>query len=86
METRGRIQDGTGDGSGDGNETIGGDGNGDKDGNGDGIGESAGETKKSKKNNKRVVDAMWETGDTWVEREKNVDKKGLVQQLPTQII
>ena len=33
-----------------------------------------------------VVDAMWETGETWVEREKNVEKKGLVQQLPTQII
>ena len=26
-----------------------------------------------------VVDAMWETGETWVEREKNVDKKRLVQ-------
>ena len=27
----------------------------------------------------RVVDAMWETGETWVERGKNVDKKGLVR-------
>ena len=28
---------------------------------------------------KIVVDAVWETGETWVEREKNVEKKGLVQ-------
>ena len=27
----------------------------------------------------RLVDAMWETGETWVERGKNVEKKGLVQ-------
>ena len=34
----------------------------------------------------RVIDAMWETGEIWAEREKNVIKKGLVQLLPTQII
>ena len=28
---------------------------------------------------KIVVDAVWETGETWVEREENVEKKGLVQ-------
>ena len=27
----------------------------------------------------RVVDTMWETGETWVEREKNVENEGLVQ-------
>ena len=26
-----------------------------------------------------AVDAVWETGETWVESEKNVEKKGLVQ-------
>ena len=35
---------------------------------------------------RRVVDAMWETGETWVEIGKNVDNKGFVQQLPTQIV
>ena len=28
------------------------------------------------RNRTRVVDAMWETGETWVERGKNIDKKG----------
>ena len=41
------------------------------------IGEGGGEAKKRKKL-RGVVDAMWETGKTWAEREKNVDKKGLV--------
>ena len=27
----------------------------------------------------RDVDVMWQTGETWVEREINVDKKGLVK-------
>ena len=44
------------------------------------------ERRKSARNYTRVVDAMWETGDTWVEREKNVDSKGFVQYLPTWII
>ena len=55
VETRGRIQDGTGDGSGDGNESSSEDGNGNEDGNGDGnkdrTGED-GETKKRKKPHK----------------------------------
>ena len=42
--------------------------------------------RKSARNRKIVVDAVRETGDTRVERETNVEKKGLVQQLPTQII
>ena len=35
--------------------------------------------RKSARNRKIVVDAVWETGETRVEREKNVEKKGLVQ-------
>ena len=62
---------------------------GDEDGNGDwnedGIGEGGGEAKRRIKRT-RLVDAMWETGETCVERGKNVEKKGLVQKLPTQII
>ena len=41
--------------------------------------ERAEERRRSARNRTRVVDAMWKTGETWVEREKNVDKKGLVQ-------
>ena len=37
------------------------------------------ERRKSARNRKIVVDAVRETGQTWVEREKNVEKKGLVQ-------
>ena len=38
------------------------------------------ESRKSARNRKMVVDAMWETGETRVERGKNVEKKGeLVQ-------
>ena len=37
------------------------------------------ESRRSARNRKIVVDAMWETVDTWVERSKNVEKKGLVQ-------
>ena len=33
----------------------------------------------SARNHTRVVDAMWGTGETWVEREENVGKKGFVQ-------
>ena len=35
--------------------------------------------RRSGRDRTRVEDAMWETGETWVEREKNVDTKGLVQ-------
>ena len=31
--------------------------------------------RRSARNRKIVVDAKWETGETWVEREKNVEKK-----------
>ena len=37
------------------------------------------ERRRSAKKHKIVVDVMWETGETWVERGKNVEKKGLVQ-------
>ena len=39
----------------------------------------ADEMQRSARDRPRVVDAMWETGEIGVEREKNVDKKGLVQ-------
>ena len=71
VETRGRTQNGNGDGSWDGNESSSGDSNeGDDangDGNEDGIGEGGGKAK-NRRNRTRVVDAMWETGETWVER------------------
>ena len=41
--------------------------------------ERATERRRSARNRTRGVDAMWETGETWVKREKYVDKKGLVQ-------
>ena len=37
------------------------------------------ERRKSARNRKIVVDAVRETGETRVEREKNVEKQGLVQ-------
>ena len=36
------------------------------------------ERRRSARNRTRVVDAIWETGETWVGRGKNVEKKGLV--------
>ena len=41
--------------------------------------------RKSARNRKIAVDAARETGETWVESERNVEKKGLVQKLPTRI-
>ena len=35
--------------------------------------------RKSARNRKIAIDAVRETGETWVESEKNVEKKGLVQ-------
>ena len=85
MKTPGRTQDGNGDWSGDGNESNNsGDGNGDRNGNGNGngnedrIGEDGGDSKNTR-NRTRLVDAMWETGETWVEREKIRRKERLVQ-------
>ena len=37
------------------------------------------ESRRNARNRARVLDVMCETGDTWVERGKNADKKGLVQ-------
>ena len=48
--------------------------------------ERTGERRRSVRNRTRLVDTMWETGETWVERGKNVEKKRLVQELPTQTI
>ena len=75
MGTRRRTPDGNGDGSED------------RSGDGDGttitgtrIGSGrAEERRKSARNRKIVVDAVRETGETRVEREKNVKNKGLVQ-------
>ena len=43
-----------------------------------GLGRAEG-GQKSARNLKKAVDAVRETGETWVESEKNVEKKGLVQ-------
>ena len=77
VKTRGRTQDGNWDGSGDGNEsssTIAEMGMGTRMGSG-----RAEERRRSARNRTRLVEAMWGTGETWVERGKNVEKKGLVQ-------
>ena len=56
------------------------DGNGyDDDGNEDRIGEGGREAKKRKKPQNSCVDAVRETGEIRVEREKNIEKKGSVQ-------
>ena len=69
----------TPDGNGDVSEDCSGDGNGDDDnGNENRIGEG-GKGQKSVRNRKIAVDAVRETGETWVESKKNVEKKGLVQ-------
>ena len=75
--------------SGGGNESSSEHGNGDEDGNRDGNEDRIGRVDESQncaEKRTRVVDAMWETGETWVEKGKNVEKKGLVQTLPTQIM
>ena len=73
--------DGNGDGDGDISEDSSGDGNGDDDkGTGTRIGSGrAEERRKSARNRKIVVVAVRETGETWVESEKNAEKKGLIQ-------
>ena len=81
--TRRRTPDGNGNGggNGDGSEDSSGDGNVDE-GNGTGTRIGSGraeERRNSAKKRKIGVDAMRETGKTRVEREKNVEKKGLVQ-------
>ena len=82
VETGRRIQNRNGDGNGDGSEESGGDGNGDEDnGNGTRIGsETVEKRRRSARNRKIVVDAMCETGETWLDgKRENVEKKGLVQ-------
>ena len=81
VETRRRTPDENRDGNGDGSEDSSGDGNGTRiTGTGTRIGSGrAEERRRSAKKRKRVVDAMWETGETRVERGKNVENKGLVQ-------
>ena len=37
------------------------------------------ERRGSARNHTRLVDVMWETGETWVEGGKNVEEKGRVQ-------
>ena len=45
----------------------------------DRIGEDGGVTKERKKIPEKFQDAIWETGETWAEIEKNVDDKVLTQ-------
>ena len=79
MGIRRRTPDGNGDGNGDVSEDCSGDGYGDDDsGNDNRIGEGGRGTKKRKKP-ENSLDAVRETGETWVESEKNVEKQGLVQ-------
>ena len=77
MRTRRRTPDGNGDG--DGSEDCSGDGNGDDDNGNENRIREGGREAKSARNRKIVVDAVRETGETRVERGKNVEKKGLVQ-------
>ena len=84
VESPGQTQDGNGDGSGIGNESNSGDGKGTRI-TGTKIGSGrAEERRRSARNRTRLVDTMWETGETWtwVENEKKtyqVKKKGFVQ-------
>ena len=77
VETSERAQAGNGNGSktGTGVETRGRT----QDGNGDGSGDknecSSGGRRRSAKKRTRVVDSAWETGETSMGREKNVDEK-----------
>ena len=75
MGTRRRTPDGNGDGS----EDNSGDGNGESNnGNEVRIGRAE-ERRKSARTRKIVADAVLETGEARVEREKNVENKRLVQ-------
>ena len=74
--TRRRTPDGNGDGNGDGSKDSSRDGNGEEDnGNEDRIGEGGKEAKKPQNSCRRRAG----NGETWVERDNNVGKKGLVQ-------
>ena len=80
MGTRRRTPDGDGDGNG--AETVAEMGTGTTiTGTRIGLGRAEGRRKyaRSARNRKITVDAARETGETWVESEKNEEKKGLVQ-------
>ena len=75
VEVSEKMQDGNGDGNGYEIEDSSGDGNGDEDyGNEYRIEEGGREAKKREKR-KTAEDAMWETGETWVERAKKCGKE-----------
>ena len=77
--TRRRTPDGNGDGNGNGSEDCSGVGTGTTiTGTRVGLGRAEGR-RKSARSRKIAVDAVRETGETWVESEKNEEKKGLVQ-------
>ena len=93
VETRGGTQDENGDrgGDGNGNESSSGDENGGENGSGnenkDRIAEGGREAKKRKKPHESCRrDVGNGGGGAWVESGKRVDKKGYVQELPTQIV
>ena len=67
-----QTQDGSGDENGDGSEDSSGDGNGKE--NEDRIGER----RRSARNRTRVVDAMWETGETWVGGKRETRRKEMI--------
>ena len=78
VETRGRTKDGNGNLSGDGNGAVAGMGTGMRiTGTGMRIGSGrAEERRRSVRNRTIVIDVIWKTRETWVERGTNVEKKG----------
>ena len=50
-----------------------------QEGEGHDRGEGGKETKKRKEPQREAIDAMWETGETWAEIVKSVDKKVMIQ-------
>ena len=81
METRRRALDGNGDGNGAGGEDSSGDGN-DNEDNGNENENRIGKGRKEAKKDKKPQNSCRQH----VGRGENVEKKGLVQQLPTQIM
>ena len=78
VETSRRTQDGNEDGSADRNESKSGDRNGTRMGAGKGtrIGSRrVQERRRSGRNRTRVVDVMWETGETWVGEKRGKRRK-----------
>ena len=82
VEIRGRTQERNGDGSGTETRSVVEMGTGTRMGTETGIRIGLGRTedrRRSARSRTRVVYAMWEKGETLVEREKHVEKKGLVR-------